>query len=317
MKISETIKKSASKNDLYKFFEGNSFWESANIELKPNYWNGKPSNWSLSFKGHCLKDIFDIKDPIFCTKFCQAISGDGHEGSRITTLHSSSLLSLLVFYSVSEKNPIYFRIEGKKIKFTKSEFEVKNEVNEGSNNYSNIDVVLSGEDSTLYLESKFSEYLNTGNKEVRKTDYYREIYSRLSNSLGNAQVELDMNKWLLCKKKGEKALYCEGIKQMVSHYLGIDTEIKKGKRDEMKGKQVFLGEIIFDFSDKVKGSKEKQKSYEEAYKCLKEGLEICAAEDKNGLKITDLMTYQELLKLDENKLFLNNLPERIRWYYQL
>ncbi len=50
---------------------------------------------------------------MFCSKFVQAISGDGQEANKIMTLHSSSLASLLVFYSVSKNNPIYVMVDGK------------------------------------------------------------------------------------------------------------------------------------------------------------------------------------------------------------
>jgi hypothetical protein len=314
----DTIRKSAQNNELYKFFENNKFWESDRIKLKTNYWRGTPSNWSLSFDGHCLRDIFNINDPEFCSKFVQAINGDGQEADKITTLHSSSLASLLIFYSVSENHPIYFDINNGIVEFTKSEFEVKNEVSSGSNNYSNIDVVLYGKDHILYLESKFSEYLTPKSHEVKKVDYYDDIYRRLEEYLAEAQVclkEDNDGKRKLCKST-RQPIYCEGLKQMISHYLGLKTEIMKGTLND-GNKKIVLGEILFDFGDLVPKCKDRLESYQNAYKQLKDGLQACADQDcPNQMMILNLMTYQSVLGMAENEKFLVNLPETIRMYYR-
>ena len=176
MNNSDRLDKSAKAESLYKFFKDNAFLTSGNVQLKSNYSRGKESPWSLAFAGHCVKDVFKIDDPMFCSKFVQAISGDGQEANKIMTLHSSSLASLLVFYSVSKDNPIYVMVDGKEEKFTESLFEVKNEVSDGSGNFSNVDVVLRGDNCILYLESKFSEYLGSGPVEVKMVDYYDTIY---------------------------------------------------------------------------------------------------------------------------------------------
>lgn len=316
----EKINNSALENKLYEFFkDNNEFWSSYKFNLKYNYWRGKQSKWSLAFDGQCLKYIFGIDSPMFCSKYHAAINGGGHEEKKITTLHSSSLLSLLVFFSVSDDNPIFFNIDGKKVKFTKSEFEVKNEVCENSNNYSNVDVVLYGNDSVLYLESKFSEYLTAQSEEVKRVKYYDDIYERLSEALTASGVRLDDNakgKRVLCKATN-KPVYCEGLKQMISHYLGVVTEIQRD--DNFKGKQIFLGEIVFDFG-KLLNASDKLDSYKEAYEHLKEGLQNCVEDDIKGkdvkLTIMDMMTYQSVLGLDDNRDFLKNMSEKIKQYYR-
>ena len=317
----ENVKKivdASNVNDLYKFFVGNPFWEQGAFKLKTNYWQGKPSKWSMSFDGHCMKDIFKIQDPTFCTKFAQAISGDGQEAEKITTIHSSSLVSLMVFFGVSEKNPIRFRIGSEVKAFTRCEFEVKNEVDFNSGNYSNIDVALYGDASVLFMESKFSEYLSPSPYEVKSTKYYDVIYDRLKDDLKAAQVAKTSNKKgkPVLARTGKKSIYCEGLKQMVSHYLGVRTEIKKGRGD-LEGKKVYLGEILFDFRKKVSSASKMLSSYQDAYTCLVEGLNRCAEEDCEGrLQILPMITYQDLLRMKENQTYLKKLAPLVTKYYR-
>ena len=316
MSNSERLDKSAKAKSLYKFFKGNVFLTSGNIQLKSNYSKGKESPWSLAFAGHCVKDVFKIDDPVFCSKFVQAISGDGQEANKIMTLHSSSLASLLVFYSVSKDNPIYVMVDGKEEKFTESLFEVKNEVSESSGNYSNVDVVLRGEDCILFLESKFSEYLGSGPVEVKKVDYYDTIYGRLSDVLKDTGVHLvTKDGKRLLEREDETAFYNEGLKQMISHYLGVTTEITTGRLDA-SGKKIALGEVLFHFGNKVPKCAKKYDSYETAYAILKKGLEGCAKEDDTNLIINDLTTYQCILGSESNHQFLQNLPESVREFYR-
>lgn len=313
---SNRLDRSAQKESLYKFFKGNAFLTSGNVQLKSNYSRGKESPWSLAFAGHCVKDIFKINDPVFCSKFVQAISGDGQEANKIMTLHSSSLASLLVFYSVSKDNPLYVKVDDKEEKFTESLFEVKNEVSEGSGNFSNVDVVLQGENCVLYLESKFSEYLGSGPVEVKKVDYYDTIYGRLSGTLKKAGVHLvakDGKRFL--EREDETAFYNEGLKQMISHYLGVTTEITTGRLDA-SGKKIALGEVLFHFGDKVPKCAKKYESYKDAYTILRKGLEGCAKEDNTNLIINELTTYQCILGSELNHQFLLNLPESIREFYR-
>ena len=253
---------------------------------------------------------------MFCSKFVQAISGDGQEANKIMTLHSSALASLLVFYSVSKDNPIYVKVNDKEEKFTESLFEVKNEVCEGSGNFSNVDVVLRGEECVLDLESKFSEYLGSGPVEVKKVDYYDEIYGRLADTLKKAGVELvskDGKRFL--EREDEAAFYNEGLKQMISHYLGVTTEIATGRLNASE-KRIALGEVLFYFGDKVPICYKKYESYEAAYAILRKGLENCVKEDDINLTINALTTYQSILGLESNRQFLMKLPESIREFYR-
>ena len=72
--------------------------------------NGEGSNVSYSFiiegdQKNGLADIFGVQNKeLFGIKFDEAISGSGKEQKKITTLHSSSLCSLLIFYNVSVRS---------------------------------------------------------------------------------------------------------------------------------------------------------------------------------------------------------------------
>lgn len=295
------------ENVITEFFEDNKFL--SNTQWEYTLWRGQKSSWSKSFtdikgdKCSSLKEIFGIKDKTFEEKFKQAVSG--LEKKRIMTLHSSSLSALLLFHLVSENNPIHFSINGKIVAFTDVRFEVKNTVDEsGSKTKSNVDIVLSGSGYTLYLESKFSEYLDSGTANISNTLYYNEIFKRLRRCLEQAGLKIDMDK--ICIEGRGK--YCEGPKQMISHYLGIKTYVKTDQS------HVVLGEILFDFG---KLSKNKLDSYKDIYKSLRAGLENCAKDDGINLIINDLITYQQVFQLKENQTFLERLPKNIRTFYKL
>lgn len=318
MNNSNRLELSADKSPfhLYRFFKDNAFLNSDKVQLKSNYSKGKESPWSLAFAGHCLKEVFGIDNPVFCSKFVEAISGDGQEANKITTLHSSSLASLLVFYSVSNDNPIYVKVNDKEFKFTESHFEVRNEVEPNSGNYSNVDVVLYGDTCLLYLESKFSEYLGSGSVEVKGVPYYNVMYERLSNTLKEAGFHLAPKDPPHSLERIDKtAFYNEGLKQMISHYLGVRTEIETGRLNP-SGKTIVLGEVLFGFGNKVPICSKKYESYKTAYSKLREGLARCAKEDRIGLIINDLTTYRSLLHSESNKQFLKNLPKSIREFYR-
>jgi hypothetical protein len=265
----------------------------------------------VSEKDKCptLKRIFGITNGTFDSKFEEAISG--LEKKRIMTLHSSSLAALLLFHSVSEKNPVYIPINGNPVAFTSVEFEVKNRVDKGDPKHpSRIDVMLLGNDCRLYLESKFSEYLSSGTNEISATYYYKAIHERLKKYLQQCGLTIEVkDENIYIKGRGK---YCEGPKQMISHYLGIRTEMATSSN--ITESMVILGEVLFDFGEMTK---KKFEGYKEIYTSLKKGLAESAKEDNINLTINDLITYQQIFALEENRSFVNNLPENIRQFYRL
>lgn len=293
-----------------------------NVKLQPN----KESTWSKSFcenkEGKCstLIEVFDIKSAdLFRTKFNEAATG--LERSRILTLHSSSLAALLLFHAVSDKNPIWIPIAGEDKKFTEVKFEVKYSVDKtDKKNKSNIDILLSGEDASgkkdvLFLESKFSEYLESGTAKISGRKYYQTIYKTIYESLKDKDLKLEIggldsdSDVIYLKGRG---LYCKGIKQMVSHYMGLRTEYKSNS--SIKGKNIVLGEILFNFGDAA-NPHPMFNSYKEIYPSLKDALEQIVKDDKIELTINNIITYQEIFEHPKNRKYLERLPERIREFY--
>ena len=280
-------------SDTYSKISGNSFC------LEPRKTGGKGEG---NFSTLCNR--FGIIDrDLFEKKYNQAVSGDGQEWKRITTLHSSSLLALLCFYSVSEEHPL----EYKGYRFTESFFEVKTPVM-GTHN-SNMDVVLRGKNMltgkhvTLFLESKFSEYLNSGKYDGINAEVYRETYSKLG-LLGDRPVitplifqEEDGNGITITSEK--RGYYCGGIKQMISHYIGVShyrndgasatTEKQSFKRHD--NEEVILSEILYELPREV-DTYDKFGKYADTYRQL--AAVINSKQDKFRMA-DEVLTYQELL----------------------
>lgn len=155
-------------------------------------------------RNECLKRIFgiDANDALFDHAFQQVTSGKGQELKRITTLQSSSLLGLLVFYRVT-KYPVIIN----NIKYTQAFFEVESNVL-GSN--SSIDVMLVSEDSRilLFLELKFTEFLSLG-------DYYWI-------DTGNPRFTAQYNSYLSIYARTMNQ--CEKLKECIKNDLRITID---------------------------------------------------------------------------------------------
>lgn len=271
----------------------------------------KPSN-SDKYKEHLLKtikDVFGITKDSFDEKFYKAIEGAGQEWKKLNVIHSSSLLALLCFYDVSEQNPLFINIEGVKCKFTSSELEVPNIIGRdkrGKDYSSHIDVKLTGTCGekcvSLYLESKFSEYVNQrGKTSFSYTEDYNSIYTKLQGKIEDLDINIGCDKITLVQTNSKRpAKYWKGIKQMVSHYLGM-----KNCKDQSD--LIYLGEILYDFRPMQNNFYE---DYREIHKQLVDALEDIETEPQKFKVVKNLLTYQGVL---ENF----NLDERVRELYNL
>lgn len=258
------------KNIIYKEFFYNNELPGA---IEKTIWHRKPSNNSFSFsvandkKCESLIKIFELNNPrLFKEKYNQAINGDGQEERRINVLHSSSLAALLFFYAIDE-HPLTLKLEGACYTFSKSYFEVKTIVCDSHK--SNMDVVLEGKSENgktvlLFLESKFSEYLHSGKCAKISADVYSSIYYKLGFFNQNAIAPIYANedrkdKSFIELTSSKKNHYCAGIKQMISHYMGVSNYAENGddaleKESPLYGKNVdiiLLGEILFKFDNNV------------------------------------------------------------------
>ncbi len=295
------------------------------VTLEKTLFQGMRSTKSLSIKytdlGQDLACIFGLDWKVFADKYLQATSGYGQEARRIRTLHSSSLLCLLCFYGISEKRPLNLNLEGCQITFTSSQFEVKNPVGTdetGKEHNSNMDVVLYGKDSQngkkviLFLESKFSEYLTWGKYSGISNHVYRKIYAQLNHNgvlerMGLKYEENPDNRAYsdLASIKGNTLHYAGGIKQMVSHFLGVKN-VAAGKK--YKDYDIYLGEILFRFPGSIEDAQGKFNDYDGLYKTLAEGLNQLS-EDK--FKVLDqCLTYQDVFKEYD-------IEESVRLFYSL
>lgn len=297
-------------SDRYSKLSDNSFC------LEPRKTDGKGEG---NFATLC--ELFGIVDKdLFEKKYHQAVSGDGQEWKRITTLHSSSLLTLLCFYSVSEDHPL----EYKNYRFTESLFEVKTPV-VGTRN-SNMDVVLrgknlsNGKDVTLFLESKFSEYLNSGKYKGINADAYRKTYRQLG-LLENQSVigplvfkEEDGDGITIASE--ERGYYCGGIKQMLSHFIGVShyrndgasATIEKQSFKWQDDEEVLLCEILYELPDDV-DTCNKFGKYADTYQKLAEIIN----NKQNSFRMADnILTYQKLFSKGK---FIKE--ETVRKFYSL
>ena len=334
-------------NPIYK-----EFFAKSNLDAKVERtrWRGQDDsknsfcfiNPKVKYK-HCkndvlkkLKEVFDIKSSSFDEKFEMAISGDGQEVKRISTLHSSSLAALLLLYSVNKDKTLKCKLDGKEYTFTDCFYEVKTSVKD--NHFSNMDVVLVGKNSSnkdiiFFLESKFSEYLNTGMCNNISKDAYEETYDKLGLTNVDGTIPglcFEMGKGkdnedcLLIKSSDPRIpQYCSGIKQMISHYIGVTNFIDKGAKamdpkqnfNELvnllnNGADVILGEVLFDFDDKVTNVATKFSNYSSIYNKLAELLNEKLYKSSKLHVLKEVLTYQELLngfKIDK----------KVKDFYQL
>ncbi len=277
-----------------------------------------------------FKKIFNLEDDKeFDKHFDIVVTGQGKEINKISNLRSSSLCSLLNFYKVSEDNPIIID----DTKYTKVSFEVKNPV---INSPSSIDLVLESEDKVLYLESKFSEYyskesLNYSDKYIKYWENIKDFFDKYTT------VKSSKEGYVRLIKRQKPNCYTEGIKQMISHYIGVINFINNGEdkdtRIKLGNRKVELATILF---DNDKWSKDEFNFYKEDYEELISMLKaektkenfaniICDGDksEKEALikKLNDklnirdtILTYQKDI-FDKNPNYFKNISDNIKKYY--
>ena len=301
--------------------------------LQKTPWRDTVSENSLMFSGEkgpdeVLKKVFCLGDA-FQHKYEQAVSGNGQEEQKINRLHSSALLSLLAFYSVSKESPITFELNGKEVVFTNVKFEHKNGVGKdekGMGHNSNMDIMLYDGDTldsiknVLFLESKFSEYLTLGQKKDISNTVYGDIYRMLFNqpSVDKLVCERQDSGYFLLKTNEKGNHYCEGIKQMIYHYMGVLNFVQA-----QKCLNVYLGCILFDFKDdtidtKVEGAGISHlEDYRRVYSYLcKKLAELSGdfAKPENLHILNECLTYQDVFQMEQNR---NVLDKNVKTFYSL
>lgn len=303
--------------------------------------NSKDSKMFRSFPREKTKDtikrIFHIENDIFDEKFNQACSGSGLEERRIATLHSSSLCALLFFYNVTKENPLEIEVEGiGNVSFYDVIFEYQNVVIEHGNP-SNMDVTLLGEydgkNVIMFLESKFSEYITGAAKHLKiKNAYLHEEMSCpiYENWPWNKSIEEGKKEFSI--SVSDEPSYLEGLKQMVSHYVGVrkfergiyklkigegaDLDLHNVKENDEKQKNqvklrdfaleretlLILGAVVFDVfanDDSHTECAEYETLYMKLMECLKEDAMHCGS---NVQIMTKIYTYQKLFEDKKERL---------------
>lgn len=292
--------------------------------LEKTPWRKQQSIRSLQIKCEDTKNcadiatVFSLDAATFEDKYKKAISG--FEEKRIRTLHSSSLLCLLCFYGVSDTRPIVINLDGHPIRFNESIFEEKNPVgkDEARLHESNVDVVLKGKDSTtgrnviLFLEAKFSEYLSVGNQHNISNRVYGDFYQLLKDNDILRKMGLDYKikpsdpSYSSLSSVGKHPLhYAGGIKQMISHFIGVRNAVNSGKYNDY---DVYLGTILYQFNESIDPSQSKFMDYSHVYKILAEGLNPLT--ESRFKVLNQCLTYQEVFKAFD-------LDERVKSFYSL
>ena len=329
MSTADLIANAAENNPVYSLFNNTEvlrFLDS--LEIEKTIWRDDiESERSLRLatkapkKPDDLIHSFNLNPKLFPAKFKKAIGGDGREYRRIRTLHSSSLISLLCFYGVSEAKSLSISIDGHDIEFTESSFEEKNTIGpdaDGKPHESNMDVFLKGRDKetgravVLFLESKFSEYLSWGKHTEISNYVYWETYAQLFNGgyldrMGLKYDPMDKKKKYseLASIKGRTHHYAGGIKQMVSHFIGVKNV---AETEKYKDCDIYLGEILYRFPESVDPKSNKFNDYTRLYGILAEGLNSIS--DSKFKIVGHCLTYQDVFKTFD-------LEETVKTFYSL
>lgn len=256
---------------------------------------------------------------LFRTRFMEAAYGKGSEFREITQLNSSALVALMCFYPVNELNPIKITLvadgTSHTLSLTELHLEKENPVY-SPNRPSSIDIALygkdvsSGENVVLFLESKFGEYFRSENCRAGKS--YKEFYSEIVNIQSEQNLLRDI--YFKADESGVEVNgpthYCEGIKQMISHYIGSENSYELNQEN----RTIYLGTILFDFSSLAQGSEISLEDYKTCYKGVARILNRIANNHKKDIRlIDDAFTYQEFFsKVGEFK-----LNEDVKEFYKL
>ena len=271
---------------------------------------------------YTIENIFGLKN-IDCKLYDSVINGQGNEKDKINSLYSSSLQSLVAFHNVNNDNQIKIQINNEHLSFDKVYFEQKNKV---IGYPSSIDVVLTNKDSVLFIESKLFEIVrdSTDSDDTpkvigvsylsnRDSSYHETLKIKEVGDLN--KIGIYPNRYPIEDKKlnkedatsikrfeDNKFVYSEGIKQVLSHLIGI-SNFEKGNYHEgcieelkkRKFKKYYYIELYnelpgFDFEEANEKLKQFKKHVEGVFEITKNKINV----------ICDIKTYQELYKENSN-----------------
>ena len=312
--------------------------------FKPNEYKG---DYFVIDNYPCKKNFFEDKFNVVidCKNYYQVTNGQGSEEKKIGTIYSSSLQSLLVFSSVSKKRPLFLKLGIETYKIIKVLFEYNNEVIKRP---SSIDVVLiSDKNDLFFVESKLFEPVygsvdgkmkyTRGNqkgeiinpkvigisyfKREEKNGYFKKLglnFEDLDLMKINHPEEgfenkeqLKIDKYTIGILENNKYVYPEGIKQTLSHLIGItnfqNNKIQSNCSNELKefnAKSIHFLTIVNDLpcfdgdknvDDRVRDFKDHLKHVYEIIK--KKENEVSS----KRIIIHDPISYQKLYSMNSGK----------------
>lgn len=255
--------------------------------------------------------VFEIENPdLFRIKFDEAVSGDGDEAKKMTSIKSSSLCALLCFYNISPEGR-HISING--VEYTNSYFEVKNQV---FNNPSNMDVVLTNnKGDILFVECKFSEYLNTSPIDISTAYEDNEISGKIYRKASKIIHKNEEGKY---EADGS---YAGGLKQIISHYVGLLNFKGKGDdymsgykqspriRNEVHNQQfsnIGFVEVVYKLDDQTLSN-----SFDSYHKKSNELIQILK-DQNDGIAFMKPTTYQTLFETN-----VSVLDKKVKEFYKL
>lgn len=272
----------------------------------------------------------------FNAAFRDVTEGEGNEITKINSVISSALLPLLVFYKLyhpKKGKVLTLKIEGEKIRFDRAFFEVRNQV---INRPSSIDVALVSENekTILFLESKLTEMFEGTIDHKEYGSSYKPLYEKsgIKKALEENEIIIGDNVSNLSLSSTEPQ-YLEGIKQTISHLIGLVRGPVNAKDQEeyasayKKAKRFIYSPIRYDTSGVLKEQSDESSRFAALYskvvgsnrsEILKDIQEWTKKKwpRTNCDKMIDIrstmLTYQELIK--ENP---NWLDPKVKLFYGL
>ncbi len=299
--------------------------------------SGVPLFFESTTLSAMFRDLFHIKDAkTFDEVFQISTGGIGNELKKINSVASSALLPLLVFHPlwVNSINN-HFEIEIRGVKYCRVFFEIRNKV---IRRPSCVDIVLQSKDEKklLFMESKLTEYIDGVKKELLIGKGYAQVYEK--DAVKNALTGAGLNEPKLAQDgillSNEDNVYIEGIKQSLSHLIGIvrgpqklidedsypQSYYEKYMEAYNKADELCYATIIYN-PDNIGEGLSEYKSYTELFRnVFSNGSDIIKAikkiwpNDKNVSILQDAITYQEVF---QNRVtYLDSLP-LIKEFYRL
>lgn len=268
----------------------------------------------------------------FNAAFRDVTEGVGGEITKINSVTSSALLPLLFFYKLyhpQEGKSIFLTLDNKKYEFTRAFYEVRNNVVRIP---SCVDIALVSHDENiiLFLESKLTEFYEDTKEQKEYGSSYKPLYEKngIKSTLKNSGITIDEDAQNLILLSNNKPVYIEGIKQTISHLIGLVKGPQEAKDQEdyisayNRAKHLIYSPILYDTTNILGGDSNEYTSFFSLYSnviglhgdnIIKDIQEWTKINCGKSIEVRQsVLTYQELVK--ENP---NWLDDKVKLFYRL